>query len=332
MKFTQWKWNLAKWVALKESINPKPQYQRGPVWSPKQDRLLIDSIIQGFDIPKIYLRKTNGSFDYEIADGQQRLSAIWRFVNNEYTLGSLNSPYKRLSNKTFRELDEDAQKSIKSYILVASVSQDTSNDQIRELFRRLQQGTRLTPAEIRNSLPSCLGDVIRSMALTHSFFKKAKYGTNRFQADDLLAHAFCLAINQTTARLKAPDLYKLYQEHAKEVPLMSTKRVNSALKYLSAMLDHNKNCLRTKWGFVDVVNLYLTTTGLPAPSIMANRFVSFEKERLRHSSDTSTLFDKDGNCTDLDLLRYIEAFKLESGEPIQISDRLAILKKKLLLY
>jgi hypothetical protein len=331
MKFTQWKWTLAKWVALKELINPKPQYQRGPVWSPKQDRLLIDSIIQGFDIPKIYLRKTNGSFEYEIADGQQRLSAIWRFINNEYSLGALSSPFKRLSNKSFEELDVEVQKLIKSYILVASVSEDTSNDQIRELFRRLQQGTRLTPPEIRNSLPSCLGDVIRTMALTHSFFKKAKYGTNRFQADDLLAHAFCLSISQTTARLKAPDLYNLYQEYAKEVPLTSTKKVNLALNYLSAMLDSHKNCLRTKWGFVDIVNLYLTTTGLPAPSILASRFMSFEKERLKHTSDTSTLFDKDGNCTDLLILRYIEAFKLESGEPIQILDRLEILKKKLLL-
>jgi len=331
MNFKQNKWSLADWANLKPSINPKPQYQRGPVWSLKQDQLLIDSIIRGFDIPKIYLRKTTGSFEYEICDGQQRLNAIWRFIDSEYRLGALKSPYIRASNKTYEELDESFRDRINSYILVASVAHQTSNDQIRELFRRLQQGTRLAPPEIRNSLPSCLGDIIRSMALTHPFFKHSRYGTNRFQADDLIAHAFCLAIRSRTARLKAPDIYSLYEEFSRDVPKLAVKKVNSSLNFLSKMQLSKKGCIRTKWGFVDLVNLCLSTSILPDPQTLAIEFSSFEDKRRKHSTDTTTLFDDKGNCTDLELLRYIEAFKLESGEPEQVAIRLNVLKSRILL-
>ncbi|MBI4449996.1 hypothetical protein HY634_02975 [Candidatus Uhrbacteria bacterium] len=32
--------------------DPKPAYQRGPVWTTKQKQLLIDSVLRDLDIPK----------------------------------------------------------------------------------------------------------------------------------------------------------------------------------------------------------------------------------------------------------------------------------------
>jgi uncharacterized protein with ParB-like and HNH nuclease domain len=82
---------------LKERIQKNPVYQRnGDVWTLEKKQLLMDSILNDYDIPKLYfhaLTNANSSsrdreFDYAIVDGRQRLEAIWGFMNDEWSLAS----------------------------------------------------------------------------------------------------------------------------------------------------------------------------------------------------------------------------------------------------
>jgi hypothetical protein len=75
-------WTVRMLTDLRERIDTESEYQRGQVWSVAQRRLLIDSLLRGYDIPKIYLRKLpdGGSRLYEVVDGKQRLTAIWGFL------------------------------------------------------------------------------------------------------------------------------------------------------------------------------------------------------------------------------------------------------------
>lgn len=65
-----------------------------PEWSDEEQALLIDSIVNGFGVPTIYLRtlterKKNPqglSYQYSVIDGKQRINAIMRFANNELAL------------------------------------------------------------------------------------------------------------------------------------------------------------------------------------------------------------------------------------------------------
>ncbi len=75
--------NICKKLELKhykykrKKINLQPQYQRTGVWSDKNNQLLIDTILRGYDIPKIYLTDSkDDNFEQEVIDGQQRLKAI----------------------------------------------------------------------------------------------------------------------------------------------------------------------------------------------------------------------------------------------------------------
>ena len=81
-------WSIRMLVDLQSRIKVDAEFQRGPVWSEAQQALLIDSIFRGFDIPKIYLQKlTDGSQHlFNVIDGKQRLTAIWRFVSNDLKL------------------------------------------------------------------------------------------------------------------------------------------------------------------------------------------------------------------------------------------------------
>ena len=69
------------------SIDLQPELQRESVWSKSQKQLLIDSILNDLDIPKIYIneKKTEDTKE-EVVDGQQRLTAINEFLNDAYPL------------------------------------------------------------------------------------------------------------------------------------------------------------------------------------------------------------------------------------------------------
>src|SRR5437016_6461283 len=60
-----------------------PEYQRQPnLWSVEKKSLLIDSILRDIDIPKLYFNQVDKT--YEVVDGQQRLWALWEFLDGSY--------------------------------------------------------------------------------------------------------------------------------------------------------------------------------------------------------------------------------------------------------
>ena len=63
----------------------KPDFQRNEVWSRAAQIMLIDTIIKGIPIPKIYIKSVmhNGNTYRVVIDGQQRLTAILKFVKNK---------------------------------------------------------------------------------------------------------------------------------------------------------------------------------------------------------------------------------------------------------
>ena len=85
-------WTVRMLVDMQDRINTNAEYQRANVWSRPQQSLLIDSILRGFDLPKIYFRKLAPGDDllFEVVDGKQRLSAIWAFLADEIRLPQTN--------------------------------------------------------------------------------------------------------------------------------------------------------------------------------------------------------------------------------------------------
>ena len=74
---------------MKDKINlSDKRFQRGSVWTREQEQFLIDTLIKSLDIPKLYFWdvKNEGVYDYSVVDGQQRLTTIFRFLNNELEL------------------------------------------------------------------------------------------------------------------------------------------------------------------------------------------------------------------------------------------------------
>jgi len=65
-----------------------PDFQRKDVWDRKRQSELIESILMGIPIPLIYLFEDEHG-TRQIIDGKQRISALKRYINNDYVLTEL---------------------------------------------------------------------------------------------------------------------------------------------------------------------------------------------------------------------------------------------------
>ena len=325
-------WTVQKLASLRTKIDPKPQYQRGSVWKLADKQLLIDSIIRRYDIPKIYLRKIDtGAYQYEVADGQQRLRAIWEFLADEYPLAP-NCLVAGCAERVFSALPTSCVKRIRAYTLVTAIAHAASGSEIREQFIRLQRGMRLSQPEIRNAITSQLGDTIRGIASTNAFFDNSRFSRERYQADDLVAHAFLLELSEGQEDLKAPNLRAMYRDYANGVDNAICQRVLDVLKIMEVMQSVRPMCISRKWGFVDVywvISQNAKGKGLDAEAL-ADRYVTFEERRLSFVSHSDDLLTAHPSKADRDLYKYIQAFKTTGGLSRNVSERHRVLTSVLL--
>lgn len=134
-------------------ITVNRNYQRSnTIWPAAARSFLIDSMLNGFPIPKLSLyQKTDlrtRKTVKEIVDGQQRSQAVLDFFNDQLRI-STKGPFLGL---TYSRLDEEHQQLFLSYQLSVDVFVDATDGDIRELFRRVNSyNVPLNPQEIRHA-------------------------------------------------------------------------------------------------------------------------------------------------------------------------------------
>ncbi len=156
--------NLSKAGILK--VND--EYQRGPVWNLVQQKKLIDSVMRGYQLPIIYLhyqKKVVGKMtqeSYEVIDGQQRITSLRRFVNGAFPLFTPDDKSAKFpkflqdepcpwGGKNFHGLEEELKsRLLKTTIPIAYIETDNDNE-VRDLFVRLQSGFPLNAQEKRDA-------------------------------------------------------------------------------------------------------------------------------------------------------------------------------------
>ncbi|WP_207796602.1 DUF262 domain-containing protein [Sphingomonas oleivorans] len=126
-------------------------YQRRHVWDAKKSSRLIESLLLNVPVPVCYFAELEDGA-YSVIDGQQRLTAISRYMDNLYPLSGLRVR-PELNKKRFSELDKSDQRLIRTRTIRCIVIQKESHPDIRfDVFERLNQGAvKLNPQELRNS-------------------------------------------------------------------------------------------------------------------------------------------------------------------------------------
>jgi hypothetical protein len=140
-------WNESKQLIL------SPAFQRGSVWKPAARIFLIDTILRGLPIPKIYMRtlidRNRKTSIREVIDGQQRMRAILDFINDKITLSSRAGEFNGMK---FSTLPDDMKDSFLAYPLAVDQLVNASDDEVLEVFARLNSYTvTLNNAEKRHA-------------------------------------------------------------------------------------------------------------------------------------------------------------------------------------
>lgn len=185
---------------MRDQIEMDPIYQRqGEVWSREKQRLLIDSIINRFDIPKIYFHQHSApiSIDgrkvrYSLVDGRQRLEAIWDFLDGRLALANdfvhIEDGSTDAAGLTFRQLEErqpDIAALFSASTLDIMCIQTDDIELIEEMFSRLNEAVPLNAAEKRNGKGGPLRAATRGVAEMDFFTEKLPFGNSRYRHFDI---------------------------------------------------------------------------------------------------------------------------------------------------
>lgn len=217
----------------KELINVSPDYQRqGGIWNLEKKQLLIDSILNDYDIPKLYFHsltpqqklELSVDYNYAIIDGRQRIEAIWEFIEGEFPLSD-DFDYQadsrvEAAKLTYLDLAKEYPKikiRFDSYTLPVTLVETDDMYLIEDMFSRLNEAVPLTGAEKRNSFGGPMAKTIREVAL-HNFFKnQVRFPNNRYQHQEIAARLLfiedsMISINKIVDT-KKPYLDKLVNDY-----------------------------------------------------------------------------------------------------------------------
>ena len=127
-----------------------PIFQRRKVWDDGRSSRLIESVILEVPLPLFYFAESRDGTK-EVIDGQQRLNALFRFLNNDYGLAGLKS-LPDLMGKRFKDLEKPVQRTIRECAVRTIIFKKESDETLRfEIFERLNTGAvPLNDQEIRN--------------------------------------------------------------------------------------------------------------------------------------------------------------------------------------
>lgn len=141
------------WKRLQaDELDMQPPYQRNPVWQYQQKAFLIDSIINGYPVPEIYLQTTtavDGDELHTLVDGQQRIRACMEFIAGEFPLSESTPAFE---GAYFNDLPDEIRSVIFRYKFVVRALPDLTEAEVRDIFGRLNRNNvALNKQELRHS-------------------------------------------------------------------------------------------------------------------------------------------------------------------------------------
>ncbi|MNV01540.1 hypothetical protein D3C71_917450 [compost metagenome] len=218
---------------LAGNIDLEPPYQRrSDIWTTQKKAHLIDSLINDFDIPKIYVADFTRARSplnlskqpYAIVDGKQRLKAIFDFMSGNIKLNRsslwLENPDAQIKGLGFAELREKFPSlALKIEIFEPVVMSIATDDdaKIYEMFVRLNSGEAANSAEKRNARPGPIPGIVRQLT-SHPFFtNRVRFNKRRMQEFNLAAKLLLIEHSGALVDTKAKNLDRLVEDAAKSV-------------------------------------------------------------------------------------------------------------------
>uniref|UniRef100_UPI0034E00199 DUF262 domain-containing protein n=1 Tax=Candidatus Thiodubiliella endoseptemdiera TaxID=2738886 RepID=UPI0034E00199 len=214
---------------LKRGTYYVPKFQRDFVWKTSQSSRLIESLIMQLPIPAIFLAKDNDEKSY-IIDGQQRLTSIKKFYNDEF---ALKNTIKVINEKKYSELDEKYRNRLDEYalqlIVVKQETPDDNNDGIYKIFERINTtGTKLYPQEIRSAAyHGKFAELLSEFAENEKWKNFIKTKNNRRTHQELILRFFALYFDIKNYKSPMKHFLNVYMSKNRHLKSNSKEELNN---------------------------------------------------------------------------------------------------------
>ena len=252
MKMTQGRRALDKIYKRRDRYDI-PEWQRGEVWDDDRKRALIDSVLRGWKLPKFYFVKVNED-DYEVVDGQQRLTAIYEFYAN--TLSLSETPAKQFGGLYYKDVSTRASDAFDDFEIEYDEIEDSTEEELKEFFQRLQQGLPLTSSEKLNSVHSKLRDFCQKLSRHKFFTGSIALADTRLSHFDIATKAVAIEVEGIDTGLRYDDLKRVF-ESQKSFSSSSTvaRRISQALDFLALAFPKTNPKLKNRTVIQSLISL-----------------------------------------------------------------------------
>lgn len=268
IKTYQLKKNSISYIySIKDKIEIAPDYQRqGELWNSYKKQLFLDSIFNGYDIPKMYLHVLqnprlirNRTILYSVIDGRQRLETIWEFLENKFPLIDFKIEYGNTVTALHEMKYQDIAKnypSIRTFFdsyelpIIGVETENDEEDLIEDMFSRLNEAVSINAAEKRNAMGGNMVKLIRRIA-SHPFFKnRVRISNKRYQHYEVAARL--LFLENSIRKKEIVDTKKAFlddfvKEYKTRPPRQETKeKVKEILDTMSRTFFSNDKLLQSQ--------------------------------------------------------------------------------------
>ncbi|WP_208698615.1 MULTISPECIES: DUF262 domain-containing protein [unclassified Mesorhizobium] len=284
---------------MRDQIDMDPPYQRrGRLWSPSDKGYLIDSIINGYDVPKLYLADFQtgenplnpNRLPFAIIDGKQRLEAIFDFFDGTLTL---NHDFKWRQDETLQLGGLSLRDLRANYPQVSETFENESldimsvvtsdEDEINELFVRLNRSKPLTGAEIRNAMTGPVSEVTRTVS-KHEFFSDIiRFSVKRAADYNAAGKILLFEYQGKLVSTKKSDLDKFARGPSVEqsrLELSGRRCVDNLDRMVEVFLP--KDELLSSAGIMPVYYWLVRQVDDASLTVLREFLLSFERDRKRH--------------------------------------------------
>jgi hypothetical protein len=287
---------LSWWRTQRDKIDMNPPYQRrGRLWSKTDKAYLIDSILNDYDIPKVYIadftfgesKLNNKKLSYAIIDGKQRLESILDFFDGKLVLDDefvyRENPNLKLSGLGYPDLKKNypevADKYDNFHLSVVRVITDDEN-QINELFVRLNRSKPLTGAEIRNAMTGPVPNLLRVLSEHEILATCVKFSKIRGQDLNASAKVLLFEYEDELKETKKKNLDKFVREGKKNpqhLELASRRVLDTFDRMAEAFLPSDN--LLTSAGIFPVYYWFVRNIDTDKDQHVREFLLSFEQMR-----------------------------------------------------
>ena len=275
------------------SIQPKYQRRR-TTWPINAKTALIDTILNNFPLPPIYLRdfvNDEGKRKKEIIDGQQRISTIVEYYKNEFQL-SKNIYDDTLSGAYFKDLPAQEQLMIEDFEVSFTSIRGASDGDVISIFSRLNSfSLPLNSQEKLNSLYAGeMKSVIYELASEYNTFwtdfKILSPALIARMADASLVSDIVYTLIYGYKSASTVALGKMYKEYDDDFPRKNEiyANFNKIISILGELFEsqHIKNTFKPKFMFYSLfIVLYTRIFGIDDSDYEVTGRVNIENTKVK---------------------------------------------------